>query len=252
METNDRPRKKIQESGKAASRRKSAVSRGAPAGSLKGRPLADEGRTGREKPSLAAARRTSSDAEQSPSRRKDLPLPLERPDREDRREDRSLRLTLRVEGERITVVNAMEVDAPARELQPVRGSRFLEVRTGDQVLALEPLVDPGVAIGIPDPRDGADEFRGHREIELPSYEVAVRVPLEALESAGAPTPAKRRIEVNLYRATENLELDPSRTDSVREARRRLARVAASGPLAVDDVRKVSRSENRKPEPRQHS
>ena len=107
METNDRPRKKIQESGKAASRRKSAVSRGATAGSLKGRPLADEGRTGREKPSLAAARRTSSDAEQSPSRRKDLPLPLERPDREDRREDRSLRLTLRVEGERITVVNAM-------------------------------------------------------------------------------------------------------------------------------------------------
>ena len=108
METNDRPRKKIQESGKAASRRKSAVSRGAPSGSLKGRPLADEGRTGREKPSLAAARRTSSDAEQSPSRRKDLPLPLERPDREDRREDRSLRLTLRVEGERITVVTAFE------------------------------------------------------------------------------------------------------------------------------------------------
>ena len=120
------------------------------------------------------------------------------------------------------------------------------------MLALEPLVDPGVAIGIPDPRDGGDEFRGHREIELPSYEVAVRVPLEALESAGAPTPAKRRIEVTLYRATENLELDPSRTDSVREARRRLARVAASGPLAVDDVRRVSRSENRKPEPRQHS
>ena len=62
MDTNDRPRKKIQEGGKAAGRRKSAVSRGVPAGSLKGRPLADEGRIGREKPSLAAARRTSSDA----------------------------------------------------------------------------------------------------------------------------------------------------------------------------------------------
>lgn len=166
----------------------------------------------------------------------------------DRSEGRSLRLSLRVEGDQISVVNAIEVDAPARELQQVRGTSFLEVRVGDQVLALEPLVDPGIAIGIPDASD-KEEFRGHREIQQPSYEVAVRVPLEALESAGE---AGRRgaIEISVYDATENLELDPVRTDSIRDARRRLARVATTGQLGVDEVRTVSRSSDRKAPPRE--
>ena len=174
-------------------------------------------------------------------------MPLERTDSSDRSEGRSLRLSVRVEGDRISVVNAIEVDAPARELQPVRGTSFLEVRVGDRVLALEPLVDPGIAIGIPDARD-KEEFRGHREVQQPAYEVAVRVPLEALESAGE---AERRgaIEVSVYEATENLELDPVRSDSVREARRRLARVATTGRLGMDEVRMVSRSADRKSPPR---
>ena len=248
MDEYERPRKQIRKDGTAAKRRGSAVSRGLRSGSLKGKPRAADERLGPAKPSLGVARRTAADAERAVSGRRDLPLPMERTDVSDRSEGRSLRLSLRVEGERISVVNAIEVDAPARELQPVRGTSFLEVRVGDRVLALEPLVDPGVAIGIPDSRD-KEEFRGHREIQQPAYEVAVRVPLDALESAGE---ADRRgaIEVSVYDATENLELDPVRSDSVRDARRRLARVATTGRLGVDEVRTVSRSADRKSPPRE--
>ena len=255
MDAKDRPRKNISNDGKAGRRRKAAVSRGVPSGQLKGKPVADENRTGREKPGLAAARRTAPDVEGSPSRRKDLPLPMERSHREERREGRSLRLTLRVDGERITVVNATEVEAPPSALQPVRGSTFLEVRAGDRVLALERLVDPGVAIGIPDRRD-TKEFRGHREIELPSYEVAIRVPLEAMESTeGRPEDGESTqatIHATIYRAGETLDLDPVRFELDRETRGRLERVAETGALGVDEVRRASRSEKRKPETRQQS
>lgn len=248
MDEYERPRKQIRKDATAAKRRGSSVSRGIRSGSLKGRPATADERIGLAKPSLGVARRTAADAERAVSGRRDLPLPVERTGASDRPEGRSLRLSLRVEGDRISVVNAIEVDAPARELQPVRGTSFLEVRVGDRVLALEPLVDPGIAIGIPDARD-KEEFRGHREIQQPAYEVAVRVPLEAFESAGE---AERRgaIEVSVYEATENLELDPVRSDFVRDARRRLARVATTGQLGVDEVRTVSRSADRKTPPRE--
>ena len=248
MDEYERPRKQIRKDATAAKRRGSSVSRGLRSGSLKGKPRTVDERPGPTKPSLGVARRTAADAERVVSGRRELPLPMERTDVSDRSEGRSLRLSLQIEGERISVVNAIEVDAPARELQPVRGTSFLEVRVGDRVLALEPLIDPGIAIGIPDSRD-KEEFRGHREIQQPAYEVAVRVPLDALESSGD---ADRRgaIEISVYDATENLELDPVRSDSVRDARRRLARVATTGRLGVDEVRSVSRSADRKSPPRE--
>jgi hypothetical protein len=248
MDEYGRPRKQIRKDATAAKRRGSTVSRGVRAGRMKGKPKAADERLGASKPSSSVSRRTASEAERVVSGRRELPLPIERTDVSDRAEGRSLRLSLRVEGDQISVVNAIEVDAPARELQPVRGSSFVEVRMGDQVLALEPLIDPGISIGIPDPRD-KEEFRGHRELQQPSYEVAVRVPLDLLESAGE---ADRRgaLEISVYDATETLELDPVRTDAVRDARRRLARVATTGRLGVDEVRSVSRAGDRKSPPRE--
>ena len=139
MDEYERPRKQIRKDATAAKRRGSSVSRGLRSGSLKGKPAAADERIGPAKPSLGVARRTAADTGRAVSGRRDLPLPMERADMGDRSEGRSLRLSLRVEGDQISVVNAIEVDAPARELQPVRGTSFLEVRVGDQVLALEPL-----------------------------------------------------------------------------------------------------------------
>jgi hypothetical protein len=248
MDEYERPRKQIRKDATAAKRRGSTVSRGLRPGSLKGKLRAADERLGTVKPSVSVSRRTASDAERVVSGRREIPLPIERTEVSGQAGGRSLRLSVRVEGERISVVNAVEVDAPARELEPVRGTSFLEVRVGDRVLALEPLIDPGISIGIPDARD-KEEFRGHREMQQPAYEVAIRVPLDALESSGEGD-RRDAIEVNVYDATENLELDAGRSDAVRDARRRLARVATTGRLRVDEVRTVSRAGDRKSPPRE--
>ncbi|HEY6058364.1 MAG TPA: hypothetical protein VIV06_10040, partial [Candidatus Limnocylindrales bacterium] len=94
-------------------------------------------------------------------------------------------------------------------------------------------------------------------IALPYYEVAVRVPLEAMETTALPTEGGRAyrqppIEATIYRVSETTELDPVRLEADQAVRRRLTRVAGTGPLAVDEVRGASRSANRKPESRQQT
>ena len=148
-----------------------------------------------------------------------------------RAENRSLRLRLLVEGERITVLDAVEVDAPAPQPDRVRGTNFVEVRAGSDILTVQPLVDPGVEIGIPDPND-TTEFRGHREVAVASWEVAVRVPLEAIDALIARDEQRRdrsSFEVAVYQASETIEVDPVRFDTVRGARGGLARVADERP-----------------------
>jgi hypothetical protein len=259
MDEEDRPRKRIE--GKATGRRRPKVSSGVPKGKLKGKPLADQGRVGPEKVSLATARRTAVDAERIVSPRRELPLPTERQNAIDPREGRSLRLRLQIEGERIIVLEAAEVAVPTPLPEQVRGTDFLEVRAGGEVVALEPLIDPGVAVGIPDARD-TTEFRGHREMTMPSYELTVRVPLDALESVisreiqGSPDEAERRgsipLEIAVYRATENLVIEPRRFDMRTAARGdRLARVATTGRLRLDEVRR-SGGRDRKSEAEQNS
>jgi hypothetical protein len=244
-----RPRKRIEEPGKSDSRRQPAVSRGVPKGELKGKPLDGGVRAGPEKMSLAMARRTAVDAERPVGRRRELPLPTERPGAGDPGELRSLRLRLLVEGERITVLDAVEVDAPGSLPEQVRGTDFLEVRAGGEVVALEPLIDPGVAVGIPDASD-MTEFRGHREMTLPSYELTVRVPLDVLESVVSRRRGSIPLEIDMYRATENLVVETRRFDMPRAARGdRLARVATTGRLTLDEVRRAG-GRDRKPEAEQ--
>ncbi len=267
MDEHGRPRKEIAAPRNDAGRRSAAgrhpaVSKGVPKGELKGKLLADEVRAGSAKVSVTTARRIAVDAEREVSPRRELPLPTENPGATDPRGGRSLRLRLLVEGERITVLDAIEVDVRAPLPERVRGTDFLEVRAGDEVLALEPLIDPGVAVGIPDPRD-TTEFRGHREVELASYEVVVRVPIDAMEAIvardlqGSPDEAKGRdrtpLEIALYRASENLVLEPSRVDMAREARgARLSRVATTGRLSLGEVRAGSGGALRKPEAQEGS
>lgn len=250
MDDSKRQRKSVEERGKTASRRR-AVSIGLSSGKLKGKPLEAEPPTGLAKPTVAAARRSAVHAERAVSSRKELPLPTERSVAGDAHQGRSLRLQLRVEGERITVLDAIEVDVPAPVPERVRGTDFLEVRSGDEVLALQRLIDPGIAIGIPDARDKT-EFRGHREIELASYELTVRVPLDAVESLesrelqGETEKIGRRrtipVEIAVYRASETVEIASRQTAIARSARgSRLARVATTGALTLDDIRGAARS-----------
>lgn len=258
MDQTERRRKRVEEPGTSTGRRHPAVSTGVSSGELKGKPLAAGEPSGLTKPPLAAARRSADHAERAASSRKELPLPTESDRGADAHGGRSLRLRLSVEGERITVLDAIEVDVPAPQPQRVRGTDFLEVRAGDEVLALQPLIDPGIAVGIPDSRD-TTEFRGHREVELEAYELTVRVPLDAVESLvsrevqGSPDQAARRepvpVEITVYRASANLVIEPGRFGTDRAARGDLlARVATTGRLSLDELRGAARGNTqRKPD-----
>lgn len=249
MDEYSRPHKQIDESAKSAQRRGASASSGVARGALKGKPLDDVMRAGTVKAPVAAARRVAAEAERAPSPRKEIPLPMENPAVTDQTQDASLRLRLLVEGERIRVLDAIVVAVPAPQEPRIRGTSFLEVRAGDDVLTVQPLVDPGLEIGIPDPADTTG-FRGHREVEVPSYEVTVRVPLAAVEAVEAgiePGGDGRPFEITVYQASENLEIDPARFDTARRARGRLARVATTGHLSTRDVRAPGRDGNRKPE-----
>jgi len=252
MNADSRPRKQIPKSPKAAKasgRRRSAASKGVARGELKGKPVATDELALPAKAGVAAARRAAAESERAPSSRRELPLPMESSSADREAPNRSLLLRLLVEGDRVRVLDAVDVDVPAPAGQPVRGTNFVEVRAGDEILTIQPIVDPGLEIGIPDPAD-TTEFRGHREVAVPSWEVAIRVPLGALEAAasrGGDRSTEPSLEVSLYRAPETIEIDPSRFAVAREARGQLARFATSGQVRIDQLGAESRG--RKPEPK---
>lgn len=170
----------------------------------------------------------------------------ERPDTNGKAKAGSLRLRLIVDGEHIRVLSAQEVDAPSTLPERVRGTHFLEVQVGNELLALDRLVDPGLAVGTPDPRD-TSHSRGHRVVELASYELTVRVPLDALETVvsrslqGLPAEAQSLsvpLEIAVYRATENLAIEPRRFDVLQATRSgQFVRTATTGQLNLDEVRR---------------
>jgi hypothetical protein len=246
-------RKKLH--GPDGSRRKQSVPRSsAPRGKLKGRLLSKTPRTGPEKAPVAAAKRMAKRTEFIVGARKELPRPTARSHSTLHPEIRSLRLRLLVEGDRISVLNAQVVDAPGMLPDHVRGTHFLEVRVGGEVLALTTLIDPGLAVGIPDPRD-TKEFRGHKFTKLKSYQTFVRVPLERLDqvmSKGAQGVSSSRkpaelpsLEIAIYRANETLAVESRHVDLSSMARHEtLARVATTGRLSLGDVRRAGGREHK--------
>lgn len=180
--------------------------------------------TGREKPSVAASRALVRGA----SKRKWGPQVA--PEREPADQARSVRLRLQVRRGRITVLDSAVVEAPAPGDDEVRGSTFLEVRAGEQVIALQPLIDPGLSIGIPDPADSAEDFRGHRVVRESVWETAIRVPVEAL-AAIAPSD----LSISIFEAPEHLVLDARSSRSVASRVRSVTTLASSSQLRARDL-----------------
>jgi hypothetical protein len=234
----DLGRKAAANVGEGATTTPPAVSTGVASGELKGRPRpADE--SGPTKVPASRAK-DASGAEREVSRR-DLPLPPAAVREVDEVEGRSLGLRLEVSGDRITVLDSLEIDAPTEVPGRVRGTDFLALRAGDEIVAAKRLIDPGIAVGIPD--RNAPEFLGHRETRLETYELTMLVPLDVIEriddrerqgTAGRPDP-RTTVELELYRAEETTELALGRQEAVRD-RARLERVAGSGELALDSLR----------------
>ncbi|MEX1079527.1 MAG: hypothetical protein WED09_10510 [Homoserinimonas sp.] len=240
MDETERSKKRIEEFDEKAATEHPAASSGVAVGTLKGRPLEPE-LTGRVKPSVADATKQAAQSDREVGRR-DLPLPPEADREAHEMDSRSLGLRLEVSGDRITVLDSLEVDVPVFMPEQVRGTDFLAVQASDEILAIKPLVDPGIAVGIPDPND--TEFRGHREIVLDAYELTVLLPLDAIERLtardlqGAPDRTDQpssAVEIVMYRSAETSEIQPRRQAAI-WSRDDLEVVASSGQLTLDSLR----------------
>ncbi|GAB19248.1 hypothetical protein GOEFS_077_00400 [Gordonia effusa NBRC 100432] len=191
--------------------------------------------TGRAKPSVEASLALHGPPNRRKNRGPQVPI-----HQADNSSSQSLRLRLQVRGKRIDVLNSNVVDVGPSTAPTVRGTSFLEVRANNLVVALAPLPDPGLSVGIPDSRDSAEEFRGHRIVEDDTWEVAVRIPIEVLTERG-----DGELSVSIYTATEQLVLDTAPDTPLSRRSRRVEEIAAGGPLRVADLPGAPTTDDRK-------
>lgn len=110
----------------------------------------------------------------------------------------SVRLRLRVDRGRISVIGAHAVPGVADIPERLDYGLAYEIADGDRRLAVGSIPDVGQRRSYPDPagRPGLD---GHHLEELESFEVNVRVPQRALSTAALP-----RLRVTLFRMKEQV------------------------------------------------
>ena len=206
-------------------------------GKLKGKPLAAGARAPLVKAPVRTAQRLADSVEQKVERGKALPMMRPIADDGQSAGPRSLWLRLRVEGKTITVLDSEPVDAGFDRPAELRGTAFLEVRLGNELLAARALVDPGIAVGIPDYNSG-EPFRGHRVMEMTSYETFIRVDLDRLlelvereSRRTSPT-----LEINLLQTDEHVGVTLDRLSPPLSANRRLgARTTSSAKVTIGDL-----------------
>jgi hypothetical protein len=182
--------------------------------------------TGRRKPTVAASRAL---AGRGSTQKRKLGLQMA-PVPDEGVADRSVRLRLQVRRGRITVLDSAVVDAPAPDDSEVRGSTFLEVRSGDRVIGLQSLVDPGLSVGIPDPTDPAEDFRGHRVVRESTWETSIRVPVDAVADA-----APGDLTISIFDTPTHMVLDARSARSVAARVRSASESASSAPLRARDL-----------------
>lgn len=105
----------------------------------------------------------------------------------------SIRLRLRVDRGRISVIGAHPVPGAADIPERLDYGLAYEIADGDKRLAVGSIPDAGQRRSYPDPA-GRPGLEGHHLEELDSFEVNVRVPQRALSTASLP-----RLRVTLFR-----------------------------------------------------
>lgn len=104
-----------------------------------------------------------------------------------------LRLRVLVEPGQLTLVGATVVEGPLAQATELHPGLAYEVTLGSRRIAVGQVQDAGVWRSFGDP-SGRPALAGHHITILPSYEIAVRVPLPGLSMA-----ALRRANVTVYR-----------------------------------------------------
>lgn len=149
--------------------------------------------------------------------------------------DGYLRLRVLVEEQALSLAGAAVVEGPLAQTPVLHPGLAYEVTLGSRRLAVGQIQDAGVWRSFPDP-SGRPALSGHHITVLPSYEIAVRIPMTGLSKA-----LLRRANVRLYRWSG----DAASTEGDRSLRARLGpRVETIGNLKgirLDDLPKEARA-----------
>jgi hypothetical protein len=108
-----------------------------------------------------------------------------------------VRLRVLVQDSELTVVGAKFVEGPLAPMETLHPGLAYEVTLGARRIAAGGIVDAGQWRSFPDPL-GRPGLEGHHITEVPSYEIAVRVPAQDLTMAALP---KARITLYRWRGT---------------------------------------------------
>jgi hypothetical protein len=108
-----------------------------------------------------------------------------------------VRLRVRVQNGELSVVGAKFVEGPLAPMETLPPGLTYEVTLGSRRVAAGAIPDAGWWRSFPDPL-GRPELQGHHITEIPSYEIAVRVPAQELSMSILP---KARITLYRWRGT---------------------------------------------------
>ena len=194
-------------------------------------PKPDKGKRNRMRPVRKTATASSG---QPPARGfRDQEPPRRRPSKDDENGGGGyLRLRVLVEPGQLTLVGATVVEGPLTQATELHPGLAYEVTIGNRRVAVGQVQDAGVWRSFGDP-SGRPALSGHHITILPSYEIAVRVPLAGLSMA-----ALRRANVTVYRWRG----EPADTQGERSMKSRLGkRVETIGRLKGIRIDSLPRS-----------
>jgi hypothetical protein len=108
-----------------------------------------------------------------------------------------VRLRVLVQNSEMSVAGAKFVEGPLAPMETLHPGLAYEVTLGARCVAADGIVDAGQWRSFPDPL-GRPGLEGHHITEVPSYEIAVRVPAQELSMSALP---KTRITLYRWRGT---------------------------------------------------
>jgi hypothetical protein len=148
-----------------------------------------------------------------------------------------VRLRVLVEDSKLSVLGAKFVEGPLAETDTAHPGLNFEMMLGSRRLATSWIPDAGVWRSFPDPL-GRPGLQGHHVTEVPSYEIAIRVPVKDLSRSAL---SKVRMMLYRWRGAGHVELRAGRSLKG-QLRGQIETVAALNGIKLSRMTKQAQAE----------
>jgi hypothetical protein len=139
----------------------------------------------------------------------------------------------------LAVMGAKFVEGPLAPMEMLQPGLAYEVTLGARRVAAGAIVDAGVRRSFPDPL-GRPGLEGHHITEMPSYEIAVRVPAQELSMSALP-----KARITLYRWSGTAPMAPVAGRSLKaQLKGRVVTVATLDGIRIGQLPRQAQAELR--------